>query len=374
MTHPIQIPFLDLTSETERIRPEIDQAIARVLDSGEFIFGPELSSFETEFAAYNGMAHAIGVSSGLTALKLMLQACGVGPGDEVIVPANTFIGTWLAVSAVGAIPVPVEPEFDTRNLDATRIPEAITSKTRAVLAVHLYGAPCDMDVLRQICHTHQLLLLIDAAQACGAEWCDSRAACLGDAAAVSFYPTKNLGALGDAGAVVTDSAEVAERIGQLRNYGMKNRYKHDFKGENGRLEELQAAVLRVKLRHLDMNNRKRAELAAHYLELFEERAEIGVQRVSPHGLSAWHLFTVAVAKRNQVLDKLKQSGIGTLVHYPVPPHLSKAYCAEMEGSPALPVTERLSDSILSLPLHPYLDKAAIRKVANILLESIAMRG
>ncbi|RLB67116.1 MAG: erythromycin biosynthesis sensory transduction protein eryC1 [Deltaproteobacteria bacterium] len=370
MTHPTQIPFLDLTSEIEQIRPEIDQAIARVLDSGEFIFGPELSSFETEFATYNGMAHAIGVSSGLTALKLMLQACGVGPGDEVIVPANTFIGTWLAVSAVGAIPVSVEPAFDTRNLDATRIPEAITSKTRAVLAVHLYGAPCDMDVLRQICHTHQLLLLIDAAQACGAEWRDSRAACLGDAAAFSFYPTKNLGALGDAGAVVTDSAEVAERIRQLRNYGMTNRYKHDLKGENGRLEELHAAVLRVKLRHLDMNNRKRAELAAHYLETFADRAELGVQRVPSHGLSAWHLFTLAVANRDQVVDKLKKSGIGTLVHYPVPPHLSEAYRAEMRKPNVMPVTEKLSDTILSLPLHPLLDENSVRRVANVLGEAI----
>ena len=366
MTHPIQIPFLDLTSEIERIRPEIDQAIARVLDSGEFIFGPELSSFETEFAAYNGMSHAIGVSSGLTALKLILQAYGVGPGDEVIVPANTFIGTWLAVSAVGAIPVPVEPAFDTRNLDISLVPEAITARTRAILAVHLYGVPCDMDALQQICHASQIPLLIDAAQACGAEWRDSRAACLGDAAAFSFYPTKNLGALGDAGAVVTDSAEVAERIRQLRNYGMTNRYKHDCKGENGRLEELHAAVLRVKLNHLDMNNRRRSELAEHYLEMFSDRAEIGVQRVPSQGLSAWHLFTIAVANRDQVADKLKKNGIGTLVHYPVPPHLSEAYRDEMSKHSALPVTEKLADTILSLPLHPLLDETSVRQVANVL--------
>ena len=260
------VPFVNLSDELAGHRLEVDAAIRRVLDSGCFILGEELNAFEREFANYHGASESVGLASGLSALKLMLQAFDIGAGDEVIVPANTYIATWLAVSHVGAIPVPVEPEFATRNLDPERLGEALNTKTKAVLAVHLYGLPCDMKALAAFCRDHGLWLLVDASQSCGAEWEGSRAACLGDAAAFSFYPTKNLAALGEAGAVALFDADRAERIRQLRNYGMKDRYHHLYKGENARLEELHSAVVRVRLSHLDKGNRRRRKIAAAYTE------------------------------------------------------------------------------------------------------------
>jgi dTDP-3-amino-3,4,6-trideoxy-alpha-D-glucose transaminase len=349
MSAPAPIPFLDLAAENAALRSEIDLAIARVLDSGQLQLGRELTAFERELAEYNGVAHAVGVASGLAALKLMLQAFGIGPGDEVIVPAHTFIATWLAVSHVGARPVPVEPNPGTRNLDTNRLKEAVTERTRAVLAVHLYGVPCDMDALNDFCKERGLRLLVDAAHSCGASWNMSRSACLGDAAAFSFYPTKNLGSLGDAGAVVTRESRRAERVRLLRNYGMKDRYHHELKGENARMEELHAAVLRAKLRHLEDGNARRRKLAEAYREALEGVHAIALQEVPPRATPVWHLFTVCVSQRDRVAACLDTDGIGTAVHYPVPPHLTGAYRNDPGGWTELPITEQLADSLLSLP-------------------------
>jgi dTDP-4-amino-4,6-dideoxygalactose transaminase len=364
------IPFLDLAAENATLRPEIEAAMQHVLASGKYLLGEELAAFEKEFASYNGCSDAVGVASGLSALALMLQAFNIGPGDEVIVPANTFIATWLAVSQVGARPVPVEPEPSTRTLNCNLLEYALTEKTRAVLAVHLYGAPCDMDALQRFCSEHGLWLLIDAAQSCGATWEGSRAACLGDAAAFSFYPTKNLGALGDAGAIVTNDIDRANHVRLLRNYGMKDRFHHEYKGVNARLEELHAAVLRVKLRHLDDLNRKRVALAHLYVRLLENVEGLTMQNVHAKAGSAWHLFTITVSCRDRLMAKLSEQEIETVIHYPVPPHLTVLYQMERGCSPEMAVTSTLADSLLSLPLHPTLGEEKVKYIAQVVRESI----
>jgi dTDP-3-amino-3,4,6-trideoxy-alpha-D-glucose transaminase len=370
MSHPARIPFLDLAPEIESLRTEIDGAIARVLDSGRLLLGEELEGFEREFAEYNSSAHAVGVASGLAALTLMLQAFDIGPGDEVVVPANAYIATWLAVSHAGARPVPVEPDFHTRNIDISLLPEAVTKRTRAVLALHLYGAPCNMDALGDFCRKLGIPLLVDAAHSCGAAWKGSRSECLGDAAAFSFYPTKNLGALGDAGAVVTGDASVAEKIRLLRNYGMVDSCRHELKGVNARLEELHSAVLRMKLKYLDGWNRRRRQLASVYQDILGGVEGLTLQKPLPESTPVWHLFTVTVPRRDRTVALLSEQGIGTAVHYPVPPHLSGAYCNEPGGWPDLPVTESLSESILSLPLHPRLSEEETREVAHALVDAL----
>lgn len=360
------IPFTDIKAELAKHRPEIDVVIQRVLDSGQLLLGDELSAFEKEFAEYQNMPYAVGLASGLSALKLMLQAFDIGAGDEVIVPANTYIATWLAISHVGAVPVPVEPDFATRNIDPGRLPDALSARTRAVLVTHLYGMPCDMNALVTFCRDHDLWLLVDAAQSCGAEWEGDRAAGLGDAAAFSFYPTKNLATIGDAGAVVLFDAECAERIRQLRNYGMKDRYHHLFKGENARMDELHAAVLRVRLRYLDESNRRRREISGRYLELFAGLPELQCQAIQAGATPVWHLFTLNVPERDRMVEQLARQGIGTSIHYPVPPHRSKAY---QDGSvwPELPITDRLARTVMSLPCYPSLDDESVDRVARAVM-------
>jgi len=375
MENPILIPFLDLAAEISAFRPEIDDAIGRVLDCGRLQLGRELEAFERDFAEYNGLAESVGVASGLAALKLMLQAFGIGAGDEVIVPSNTFIATWLAVSQVGARPVPVEPDFLTRNLDPSRLEDALTGRTRAVLAVHLYGSPCDMDTLGKFCDRHNLLLLVDAAQSCGAGWKGQRSACLGDAAAFSFYPTKNLGSLGDAGAVATNRRDIADKIRLLRNYGMKDRYHHALKGENFRLEELHAAVLRVKLHHLEEQNDRRRALARIYMDQLGREDHLTVQTILPEATAVWHLFTITTSDRDRLADLLRSRGIETLVHYPVPPHLSGAYSEEFGAAADFPIAKDLSASVLSLPLYPSLQEKDILSVCSAVAEALgAQRG
>ncbi len=367
------IPFIDLAPELAKQRSQIDEAIRRVLDSGRFLLGEELAIFETEFAEYNGATCAVGVASGLAALTLMLRAFGVGSGDEVIVPANTYIATWLAVSAVGAKPVPVEPDLLTRNIDHTQISKAVTARTKAVLAVHLYGMPCDMDALETICRQNNLWLLVDAAQSCGTTWNGSRTKCLGDAAAFSFYPTKNLGALGDAGAVVTNDSARAEQIKLLRNYGMDTHYQHELKGINARMDELQAAVLRVRLANLNQANNQRKQLATCYQRCFTETKEIVLQQQLPPADSSWHLFTVSVPERDNIKIDLEEQGFGVAVHYPVPPHRSGAYRNEPGGWPELPVTDFLAGSLLSLPIYPGLKKQHAERVATALIRALSER-
>ncbi|HEX8184581.1 MAG TPA: DegT/DnrJ/EryC1/StrS family aminotransferase [Blastocatellia bacterium] len=356
-----EIPFLDLRETYLEIKGELDLAYRRVMDSGWYILGREVKAFEEEFAAYCGARHAIGVGNGLEALQLILRAYGVGAGDEVIVPANTYVATWLAVSNTGATPVPVEPVEGTYNLDPERIEAKITSRTRAILPVHLYGQPAAMTAINEIARSRGLKVVEDAAQAHGSRYAGRSAGSLGDAAGWSFYPTKNLGAYGDAGAVTTDDDEMAERARLLRNYGSKEKYYNDEKGINSRLDELHAALLRVRLRHLDEWNSRRARVARMYLDGLKETGLI-LPMIAESAEPAWHLFVVRSPNRDALQQYLKREGIATLVHYPVAPHLQEAYKDLGYSEGAFPITEAIHREILSLPIGPHLNEAEASRV------------
>ena len=345
----MQIPFLDVGAAYKELKPEIDAAIARVLDSGWYILGPEVDAFEAEYAAYCEAEHAIGVANGLDALHLALLAMGVGPGDEVIVPSNTYIATWLAVSQCGATPVPVEPVEATYNIDPARIEAAITPATRVILPVHLYGQPADLDPILAIARKHGLRVLEDAAQAHGARYKGRRIGAHGDAVAWSFYPGKNLGALGDGGAVTTNDPELADRIRVLRNYGSRVKYVNEVKGFNSRLDPIQAAVLRVKLRVLDEWNARRRGIAQRYLEGLAGSGLV-LPQVPEWAEPVWHLFVVRHPERDALVKRLNEAGVGTLIHYPVPPHLQAAYAEMGFGVGAFPVAERMAREVVSLPM------------------------
>jgi dTDP-4-amino-4,6-dideoxygalactose transaminase len=364
MTADVIVPFLDLKSPYHELREELDAAYRRVAESGWYILGEEVEAFEREFAAYCGMKHCIGVGNGLEALHLILRAYGIGVGDEVIVPANTYIATWLAVSYAGAVPVPVEPDARTCNLNPALVEAAITPRTRALLPVDLYGQPADMDPIRDIAHRHGLKVIEDAAQAHGALYKGRKAGSLGDAAGWSFYPGKNLGALGDAGAVTTNDDEVADRLRVLRNYGSRVKYYNEVKGFNSRLDPLQAAFMRVKLPHLDEWNRRRKSIAAGYLKALADVEGLQLPFV-PEGMEpSWHLFVVRHPDRAGLQGHLTQAGIGTLIHYPVPPHLSNAY-AEMGSKVGdFPITEDLAQTVLSLPMGPHLQPDQMQTVID----------
>ncbi len=364
------IPFVDLRAAHEDIGAELHAAVSRVVDSGWYLLGPELESFESEFAEYCGTHHCVGVGSGLSALELALRAAGVRPGDEVIVPAYTWVATWIAVTETGARPVPVDVEEQTYNIDASQIAAAITSSTAAIVPVHLRGEPADMDAVTEIAEAHGLAVIEDAAQAHGAMHRGRRVGSLGAAAAFSFYPTKNLGALGDGGAVTTDDDEIADRVRLLRNYGQRDRYSIETAGVNSRLAEIQAAVLRAKLPHLDGWNEARGRLAEIYRQAFVDQDSLLVPEVPDWAQPAWHLFVVGHPDRDACRAALQEQGIQTLVHYPVPPHLSGAYpdYAELRGS--LPVTERLAEKTLSLPMYPQLDPEACARVARTVIETV----
>lgn len=351
----IRVPFLDLLSPLGELGHELEEAARIVLASGHYVLGEQVASFEEEFAAFCGVAHCVGVGNGLDALHLILRACGIGPGDEVIVPANTYIATWLAVTHAGARPVPVEPDPRTCNLDPGRIEAAVTPATKAILAVHLYGQPADMDPIRDIAVRYGLRVIEDAAQAHGARYRGRRVGGLGDAAGFSFYPGKNLGAIGDGGAVTTDDAELAETVRLLRNYGSRVKYHHALKGFNSRLDELQAALLRVKLRHLDDWNARRCQVAADYLEQLAASG-LGLPWVPEWADPVWHLFVVRHPYRDELQRRLTQVGIGTLVHYPIPPHLQPAYADLGLGEGALPLAESIHREVLSLPIGPHLTR------------------
>ena len=350
----MQIPFLDVGAAYKELKPEIDAAIARVLDSGWYILGPEVEAFEEEWAQYCEAKHAIGVANGLDALHLALLAMGVGPGDEVIVPSNTYIATWLAVSQCGAKPVPVEPIEATYNIDPARIEVAITPRTKVILPVHLYGQPADIDPILTIARKHGLRVLEDAAQAHGARYKGRRIGAHGDAVAWSFYPGKNLGALGDGGAVTTNDAELADRIRVLRNYGSRVKYVNEVQGYNSRLDPIQAAVLRVKLRHLDEWNDRRRKIAGHYLD-----GLAGSGLVLPHvpewADPVWHLFVVRHAKRDALLKRLSEAGVGSLIHYPIPPHRQAAYAGEGFMADAYPIATTMANEVISLPIGPQMN-------------------
>ncbi len=367
----MKVPFLDLKAAYLELRPELDAAYRRVMESGWYILGKEVEAFEREFAAYCGVKWCVGVGSGLDALHLILRAYGIGKGDEVIVPANTFIATWLAVSYAGASPVPVEPDERTYNIDPARIEEAITKRTRAIIPVHLYGQPANMDPILDIAHKHGLKVIEDAAQAHGARYKGRRVGGLGDAAGFSFYPSKNLGAFGDAGAVVTDDDGLAERVRVLRNYGSRVKYHNEIKGFNSRLDPLQAAFLRVKLRKLDEWNNRRKKAAACYLRELADIPNLILPEIPPWAEPVWHLFVVRHQERDKLQKALDQAGIETLIHYPVPPHLSAAYSDLGYQKGDLAVAEKLANTLFSLPMGPGLDEIKADFVISAIRDSIS---
>ena len=342
------VPFLDLQRLHREIRGPLEAAFQRVLDSGWFILGPEVEAFEAEFAQYCGVKHCVGVGNGLDALHLLLRAYEIGQGDEVLVPANTFIATWLAVSQCGAVPVPVDPRADTHNMDPNLLSAALTRRTRAIIPVHLYGQPVDMDSINEFARRYGLIVIEDAAQAQGATYKGNRAGSLGDAAATSFYPGKNLGALGDGGAILTNDASIADKVRLLRNYGSRIKYQHEDTGYNTRLDEMQAAFLRVKLSLLDEWNDRRGALAGIYNAQLRD-AGLGLPWVPDWANPVWHLYVVRSSRRDALRTHLDRCGISTVIHYPTPPHRQPCYAGY--SSHNLPVAEMLASEVLSLPSH-----------------------
>jgi dTDP-4-amino-4,6-dideoxygalactose transaminase len=324
------------------------------MTSGWYILGAEVDAFEHEFAAYCGVRNCVALANGLDALHLILRACGIGPDDEVIVPSNTYIASWLAVSQAGAIPVPVEPVLDTSNLDPDLVEAAITSRTRAIMPVHLYGQPAETAPLMEIARRRGLKVVEDAAQAHGAAQRGVRAGALGHAAAWSFYPGKNLGAFGDAGGVTTDDDELADQLRVLRNYGSRVKYFNEVAGYNSRLDPLQAAFLRVRLQHLDEWNSRRRRMAERYAAELSGLPGITLPHVAVATSPAWHLFVIRCRRRDALQSYLHSKGIGTLIHYPVPPHRSGAYAGSAAALGSYPRADELADTVLSLPIGPHM--------------------
>lgn len=367
------IPFLNLKAPHDELRKELRIAFERVLDSGYYILGSEVTEFEKEFSDYCNTKFCVGVGNGLEALQLILRAMEVGEGDEVIVPSNTYIATWLAVSHIGAVPIPVEPDVKTYNIDPRLIEAAITGKTKAIIAVHLYGQTADMDGINAVAKKHNLKVIEDAAQAQGALYKGRKAGSLADAAGFSFYPGKNLGALGDAGAVTTNSSELAEKIRVLRNYGSRVKYYNEVKGFNSRLDEMQAAFLRVKLEKLDDWNKRRKDIAIIYFEKLN-KSDIILPFVPDWAEPAWHLFVIRSQSRNEIQKELQKRGVGTLIHYPVPPHLSDAYKGMSGNNLSFEKARIIADTILSIPMGPHLSSAQAGTVAEALETAVESLG
>jgi len=357
------IPFLSFTQQHGAAREAILAAMARVYDSHWYVLGEEVKQFEQEYATFNGVAECVGVANGLDALVLALRVLGIGPGDEVIVPSNTYIASWLAVTQVGAVPVPVEPERATSNLDPALIEAAITPRTRAIMPVHLYGQACRMPDIMAVAQRHGLQVVEDNAQSQGAAFAGQLTGSFGDVNGTSFYPGKNLGALGDAGAITTADDELARRLRVLRNYGSDRKYHNEVVGYNSRLDELQAAVLRAKLAWLPEWTRQRQQLAAWYDQHLAGIPGLRLPTVSPGATHVYHLYVVHHARRDALQQHLSQQGIGTLIHYPVPPHLQPAYAHLNWTAGAFPVAEELAATCLSLPLWPGMTEGQVRTVA-----------
>jgi len=358
----MKVPFNALKPGYEKYKDEYINAAIRVLDSGWYVLGEELQSFESEFAAWLGVRYCVGLNSGLDALTLAFRALGVGSGDEVIVPANTYIASVLGVTENGARPVFVEPD-EYYNIDPEKIEEAITKNTKAILVVHLYGQPCKMDRIMQIADLHNIPVVEDCAQSHGAAFKGKMAGTFGKIACFSFFPTKNLGAFGDGGAVATDDKDIADKVRIYRNYGSEKKYYNKVKGVNSRLDEIQAALLKVKLSHLDELNSERDGIAQKYLEGIKNPL-IALPKILPGSKHVWHLFVVQTEYRDQLAEYLSSNGIGTQIHYPVPPHLSEAYSEMGYQRGSLPVTESQADTILSLPLYNKMDDRDVLYVIN----------
>ncbi len=360
------VPFLDLKSPYIELRDELDAAYRRVMESGWYILGEEATAFEKEFAEYCGAKFCVGVGNGLEALHLILRAYGIGEGDEVIVPTNTYIATWLAVSYAGAKPVPVEPIEREYNIDPNRIEAAITPRTKAILPVHLYGLAADVDPILSLAERFNLKVVEDAAQAQGAQYKGRSAGNLCHAAGFSFYPGKNLGALGDAGAAMTNDEALADKARTLRNYGSKVKYYNEAKGYNSRLDEMQAAFLRVKLKRLDEWNARRARIASFYLEALSDVEDLTLPALPNWSSPVWHIFPVRHPRRDELQAHLKANGVDTLIHYPVPPHLSGAYADMGYSRGAFPIAEAIADSELSLPMGPHLGEGDAERVVEVI--------
>lgn len=361
----MKVPFLDLSQMAAEIGNELTQAAARVIASGWYIGGPEVEAFEGEWATHCAADHCVGTANGLDALVLGLRALGVGAGDEVIVPSNTYIASWLAISAVGAHPVGVEPDPATHNIDPTRIAAAITPRTRAIMPVHLYGQPCDLDPILSIARAKGLAVIEDAAQAHSATYHGQPIGAHGDLVCWSFYPGKNLGALGDGGAVTTNNPDLARTVRQLGNYGSERKYEHTMRGLNSRLDPIQAAMLRVKLAYLPAWTNIRRTRAAHYLNGLAN-AGLGLPQVINGVDPVWHLFVITSPNRDQLAADLTRAGIGTLAHYPCPPHMQAAYSDLGLPTDAFPIARDLSQQVLSLPMGPFLDADQCQHVVNTL--------
>ena len=360
----MKVPFLELAPAYRELQAEIDEAFQKVLAKGWYILGEQVDSFEREFADYVGVKHCVGVANGLDALVLCLEALDIGRGHEVIVPSNTYIATALAITQVGAKVVFVEPDPLTHNLDPCQVERAITSRTAAILPVHLYGLPAEMKAIRKLADDHGLHVIEDAAQAHGARYFGKHVGGLGNIAAFSFYPGKNLGAFGDGGAVVTDDAAIADRLRTLRNYGSRVKYYNEVRGHNSRLDEIQAAALRVKLPYLDAWNARRKHCAQRYNEAFAQIEGL-VLPIEPEGCeSCWHLYVVGTERRNELQNHLAERGVGTMIHYPLPPYRQKAYADLAIPAGVFPVADQLADRVLSLPIGPHLSEEEIGYVCE----------
>lgn len=357
------IKFLDLHKVNERYRTEIDEGIKRVLDSGQYLLGEEVESFEKEFAVYCGTKYCIGVANGLDALNLIIKAYDFPKNSEIIVPANTYIATILAISENGHIPKLVEPDIETYNIDVNLIEKEITSKTVAIMPVHLYGQVCEMDKICAIAKKHGLKIIEDSAQAHGAVYKGKRAGHLGDASGFSFYPGKNLGCLGDGGAITTNDEELAQKLRALRNYGSHVKYENIYKGLNSRLDEIQAAVLRVKLKYLDEDNQKRRKISEFY-RVNIKNEKIILPSVKSTESHVWHIFPVMTEKRDILQRKLSDNGIQSFIHYPIPPHKQEAY--KEWNNLSFPITERIHKNVLSIPISPVMSSDEVEKIVKII--------
>ncbi len=353
------VPFLDVAATYQTLKAEIDAAVQRVLQRGWYIGGDEVQLFEAEFAAFVDAKGCVGVGNGLDAITISLKALGIGTGDEVIVPSNTFIATWLAVSSVGAIPIPVEPNKNTFNLDATQLQSALTAKTKAVIAVHLYGQPADLEPIQKFCQDNQLKLIEDAAQAHGARYRGKRIGSHGDVVTWSFYPGKNLGAFGDGGAITSNNSSLLEQIRILSNYGSPTKYVHQVQGFNSRLDTLQACVLRVKLRYLETWNSRRKEIAKMYIQSLNT---VQLPFVPNWADPVWHLFVIRHPNRQALMSHLQAEGVQTVIHYPTPPHLQLAYSSLGYSKGDFPIAEKIHQEVLSLPIGPHLSEAQVHYV------------
>jgi len=369
----MRIEFLPMAQSLRAVRRELDEAFDRVVSSGRLILGREVAAFEEEFAAYCGVAHCVSVGNGLDALAIALKAQGVRPGDEVIVPGHTFIASWLAVSQIGAVPIGADVDPNSFNLDPDGLAAAITPRTVAIMPVHLYGNPAAMDEINRVAARHGLFVLEDAAQAHGVRYRSRPAGSLGHAAGFSFYPTKNLGALGDGGAIVTNDSGLAERARQYRNYGSSAKYVHDIAGANSRLDELQAAFLRVGLRRLDEENARRREIAAAYRERLAGIEGLLLPAIERDREHVHHLFVVRSPQRDALAAGLAARGIATMVHYPRPPHLQPAFAGAARRVP-LPVSEALAGEVLSLPLWPAMSEIELDYIAAAVREALSVAG